>query len=438
MDRAEGFAGRVLVLGASGLIGAAVTAGLRKAGWQVRAVVRDLDKSQRRVPAHEFVELDLRRATRPQDWPAHLAGVDAVVNCAGVLQDSLRDSTAAANFKAPAALFAACEEAGVRRVIQISALGADKGGITPFSSAKHLLDRDLAARDLDWVILRPSVVVGRGAYGGSALFRGLAALPLLPRVAQAGQLSIVQLDDVVETVLRLIAPDAPSRLALDLAGPEALEFEGVVERYRRWLGWHRAAIARPIPLLMRLGFWAGDLAGALGWRPPMRSTAARELERGSQGDPAEWSRVTGIVPKSLDEALLAEPASVQERWFARLFWLRPSASVVFAAFWIMTGIVSLTSGYEIGVGLMLEGGAGWLGGPSVVAGALADIAIGLAILWRPTTRIALYAAIALSVLYIFAGTAILPRLWDDPLGPMMKIWPILALNFILLAILEDR
>ena len=68
------------------------------------------------------------------------------------------------------------------------------------------------ARNLDWVILRPSVVVGRQAYGGSALFRGLAALPILPRLAGTGPLQIVQLDDLVRTVLFFLQPDAPSRL----------------------------------------------------------------------------------------------------------------------------------------------------------------------------------------------------------------------------------
>jgi len=50
----------------------------------------------------------------------------------------------------------------------------------------------------------------------------------------------------------------------------------------------------------------------------------------------------------------------------------------------------------------------------------------------------LIAALALSLFYIVAGSILLPRLWIEPLGPMMKIWPILALNLVALAILEDR
>jgi hypothetical protein len=87
---------------------------------------------------------------------------------------------------------------------------------------------------------------------------------------------------------------------------------------------------------------------------------------------------------------------------------------------------------------MQAAGAGSLSGPSVVAGALADLAIGLGIAWRKTTRLALWAALLLSLFYLLAGTALAPQLWAEPLGPLTKIFPIMALNLVALAILEDR
>jgi len=101
-------------------------------------------------------------------------------------------------------------------------------------------------------------------------------------------------------------------------------------------------------------------------------------------------------------------------------------------------VISLTSGYELAKGYMLRAGAGPLSAPSVIAGGLADISVFCLMVYRPTTRLALYAAIALSIFYIIAGTILLPGLWRDPLGPMMKIWPILAFNFLCLAILDER
>jgi hypothetical protein len=83
-------------------------------------------------------------------------------------------------------------------------------------------------------------------------------------------------------------------------------------------------------------------------------------------------------------------------------------------------------------------GAGPLSEPSVIAGGIADILVALGIVYRPSSRLALIAAIFLSIFYVAAGTILLPQLWRDPLGPMMKIWPILVFNFMCLAILDER
>jgi uncharacterized protein YbjT (DUF2867 family) len=429
---------RILLIGASGLIGSATAARLRRDGHEIVAVGRGGGSAARRVPVDRRVKLDLREATTVEAWLPHLAGIDSVVNCAGVLQDSPRDSPGKVHVDMPRALWSACEAAGVSRVVHLSALGVDRGGITDFSESKRQGDEALEASGLDWVILRPSVVVGRAAYGGSALFRGLASLPVFPGPAEAGPVDVVQLDDVVETVARLLEPGAPSRVALELTGPDRLAFPDIVAAYRSWLGWTPAKRLTAPAWLMGLAYRAGDALAWLGWRPPIRSTPGKEIRRGATGDNRAWRKATGIEPQSLAAALATEPASVQERWFSRLYLLKPLALGTFALFWLLTGLISLGPGYERATRYMLAGGGGALSEPSVVAGGLADIAIACAIAWRPTARFGLWAAMALSLFYIVAGTLLLPELWADPLGPMMKIWPILALNLICLAILDER
>lgn len=430
---------RILLTGATGFIGSAALARLTALGHEVVAVVRQLDSTARRLPASRFVTLNIAQAAKPENWLPHLDGVDAVVNCAGVLQDSARDSTVGVHVHGVAALFAACERADVRRVVQLSAIGVDRETPTTFSRSKLQGDEDLMVRDLDWVILRPSVVVGRPAYGGSALFRGLAAFPILPVASNTGALQIVQLDDLVSTIVWFLRPDAPARTVLEIAGPERLSMTDVVQKYRRWLG-------RPPARVVALPQWAahamyrmGDFLGWLGWRPPMRSTGEREIVRGALGDPSEWTRLTGITPRSLDAALAAEPSSVQERWFSHLYFLKPLGFAVFSTFWIGTGIISLTAGWEIGKGLMFQGGVpDPYASLTVIAGALADIVIGILIAFRRTTRIGLYAALAISITYVIVGTILVPSLWSDPLGPMLKIWPVVGFNLMLLAIVDDR
>ncbi len=429
---------RVLVTGATGLIGGAVVARLIGLGHEIVAVARRTGRARRSMPGARWLALDIAAMADAQDWLPHLAGVDAVVNCAGVLQDSARDSTRGVHVDGIGALFAACERIELRRVVQVSAIGVERQAPTAFSRTKLEADRALIERDLDWVILRPSVVLGPAAYGGSALFRGLAALPIVPVIPNAGLLQVVQLDDIVATVLFFLAPGAPSRVALDLAGPDRLSFADIIREYRRWLGWDEPRLLRVPGPVAALLFWLGDIAGWSGWRPPLRSTAKHEIRRGAVGDPRPWIELTGIVPRSLSAALASRPASVQERWFAGLYLLKPAVFIVLSLFWIATGALSLGPAYWAGLQLVEQAGAGSLDGMLVLAGGIADIAIGIGIAVRRTSRLALWAAFSVSLFYLIAATLTLPLLWTDPLGPLMKVAPILVLNLVALAILEDR
>jgi uncharacterized protein YbjT (DUF2867 family) len=428
---------RVLLTGATGFIGSSLLARLQAEGHQVWAVTRRAGSRARGLSPERWIELDVNQATTPEAWRPHLTGVGAVVNCLGVLQDGGSDSLTAAHVDGPAALFAACEAAGVARVIHFSAMGVDKGAVSSFSRTKAEGEAALISRDLDWVILRPSVVVGRAVYGASALVRGLAALPFLPKVPETGELQVVQLDEVVETVRFFLQPEAPARLALEIAGPERLTFEEVVAAYRRWLGYrpaHPAFGGALMPLIYRLG----DLAGLLGWRPPVRTNARREMVRGAVGDPGPWMAATGIRPKTLAAALAADPASVQERWFANLYLLKAVVFVTFAGFWLATAFISLGPGHALGLEIMRATPGAPVAEVSVLAGGLADLAVGLAIAWRRTARVGLLSALALSLGYLVIGSFLQPQLWLEPLGPMTKIFPIAALNLVALAILEDR
>lgn len=421
---------KILVTGATGLIGQSVALRLRQQGHEVVALSRS--------SGPHGVGLDMAEAGSPDAWVPFLAGVEAVVNCAGVLQDSARENTRKVHAEGAAALFRACERLGIRRVVHFSAIGVDRAQPSSFSATKRLGDEALMACDLDWVILRPSVVLGRPVFGASALMRGLAALPVMLSMPNTGLLQVVRLEDVVDTVTFFLSPGAPSRVSLELAGPQALSMDDVVAKYRAWLG-RKPARRMVLPQgLSSLLYRSGDLAAALGWRPPVRSNARKEMTRGATGDPLPWQKLTGITPASLSEALAAEPASVQEKWFAGLYVLKPLIFAVLAAFWLATAIISVTIGYGPGVRLMEVAGAGALSGPAVVAGALADFVIGSLIAFRRSSRLGLWGALGLSGFYIVAGSILRPDLWAEPLGPFLKIFPIVVLHLVALAVLEER
>src|SRR5688500_11039162 len=163
----------VLLLGATGFIGTRLQAALRNAGWEVVCGVRPGVG----VPGCRCVEVDFTRDHSPEVWLPRLQGIDVVANAVGILRESGALTFEAVHVAAPAALFRACVQAGVRKIVQISALGADAQAVSGYHVSKRRGDDVLASLNVPWVIVQPSLVFGEGG-ASAALFTRLAALPL--------------------------------------------------------------------------------------------------------------------------------------------------------------------------------------------------------------------------------------------------------------------
>ena len=164
---------RVFLAGAEGFLGRYIVVALRSAGHEVIAGVR-------RPKTPQSIACDFNVDIKPEAWLARLVGVDVVINAVGILRETNAHEFERVHFEAPKALFEACAIAGVRRVIQISALGDP--AIGEYLSSKHLGDAELMKLDLDWTIIRPSLVYSVAvSYGGT--FLGVMAVLYL-RVAK--------------------------------------------------------------------------------------------------------------------------------------------------------------------------------------------------------------------------------------------------------------
>jgi uncharacterized protein YbjT (DUF2867 family) len=196
---------RILLTGANGFIGSQLLAGLRARGHETVAAVRDPDALRRRMPGTEAIAVDFNCDTSVEDWRPRLDGIDAVINCAGVLHGGRGQDIEAIHARAPSALFDACVVSGVRRVIQISAISADADIGTDYAWTKKCADDHLRSLPLDWTVLRPSLVYGDGSYGGTSALRGLAGLPLVSPLVGEGTIAFrpLHIDDLVETVVRV-------------------------------------------------------------------------------------------------------------------------------------------------------------------------------------------------------------------------------------------
>ncbi|NIJ21322.1 uncharacterized protein YbjT (DUF2867 family) [Sphingomonas naasensis] len=423
-----------MVLGAGGFIGRQIVAELTAAGHRVTGVVRALAGLDRAFPDARFVELDLTRATGPADWTPHLAGVDIIVNAAGLLRGAGME---AVHVTAPRALYAAAATAGVRRMVLISAISARTGVDTDYARSKLAGEQVLRDAGIGWTILRPSLVYGDGSYGGTSLLRGMAGLPLRVPLPGDGSFAFtpIHVRDLARAV-RLTCEEA--RFAgevLEPVGPETLSLRALLARYRAWLGFGAARFV-PVPLpVMRLLARIGDVAGS----GPIATNSLAQLVAGNAGNSAAFADAMGFAPRSVGEALAERPAQVQDRWHARLFFLAPAIRGVLVLLWLASAALGLFTGAAATAGFVdtLGLAPGWGEGLRIGTSILDIVIAGLVLLDR-RGRLATGAQLAVVIGYTLALGAALPALWLDPLGPLLKNLPILALICVHGAIAENR
>ena len=154
---------KILVTGASGLVGSALVTRLLAEGYHVVALARRLDLLPRHPRLHRIAG-DLSVRTTPAHWLAALRGVDAVVNAVGIFRQTARQRFQALHVDMPLALILACEQAGVRRLVQLSALGAAADGALPIGAGKAW--RTMPCAPARWQQLRPRPLHRPASLGG--------------------------------------------------------------------------------------------------------------------------------------------------------------------------------------------------------------------------------------------------------------------------------
>jgi hypothetical protein len=285
-------------------------------------------------------------------------------------------------------------------------------------------------------------VVGQGSYGGTSLMRGLAGLPFvlfLPGPARE-RFQPIALDDLAAGIAKLALTEAPSRTTLYAAGPETVSLREILLAYRAWLGFGAAReIVVPLPLLRGL-LKLGDAAGWLGHVSSARTTSLVQLRYDTPVDGAAFAEASGVAPKGFSETLSATPATLQDRLHARSTFAVPLLHVALAAFWILTGILTLMpESFASATALVARAGLGAGFAKALVAAAsITDILLGALFLLPGWMRRAGTAQLVLSAIYLIGLSLLAPSLWTDHFGPLLKVVPMMAATLMVMAFEEKR
>ncbi len=427
---------RVFLTGATGFIGGHVLDHLLAAGHEVTCLVRPGRSARRFLASPRAGATAIAgEMTRDGPWTAALADHDVLVNTTGIIRESRRGDFARIHQEAPIALFDRATAAGIRRIVQVSALGADDGATSAFHLTKRAADRHLAAIGVDHVVLRPSIVYGPGDHS-MAMFAGMAAQPAV-LVPGAGEPRVqpIHVHDLARAVVLAIEPRADERASIDAGGPEPIAFADLLRVLARWLGRPRGPLQVGVPWpIMALVARVTDVLGA----GPISREELSMLRRGNTCDTAAFAARFAFVPEGVSSRLGREPATAPQVLHARLAPWKVPIRLMVASIWIATSIVSAFL-YPVAESLALlarTGIEGPIALPILYGTCALELAIGLATAlgWRVRTMAAIQLALMASFTAIL--TLATPEMWIHPFGPLTKNIPLVAATIAMIA-LED-
>lgn len=255
--------GLVTVFGGSGFVGRYAVRALAARGWRVRAACRRPDLAGHLQPMGAVGQIHAVQANLryPDSVKAAVAGADVVINAVGVLTSSGRQSFSAVHAEGAGAVAQAARAAGVRRLIHVSAIGADAKSPAAYARSKAAGEAAVLKAMPEAVILRPSIVFGPE----DEFFNRFAAMarmsPLLPLIGGGRtKFQPVYVNDLAVAIANVADGQGSPGTIYEIGGPETLTFRQLLDMTQRWAGRNRGYV--------RLPFWLAKLQALLTWPLP--------------------------------------------------------------------------------------------------------------------------------------------------------------------------
>lgn len=291
----------IFLTGATGFVGGHLARHLSEAGLPVRALVRSHSgENKSRLKALPDVEVAKGDVLQPQSLMDGLRGCDTVIHLVGIIRETKNLSFQQAHVEATRNVAKAAQANGIKRFIQMSALGTRANAVTPYHQTKWQAEEIVRASGLDWTIFRPSMIYGEGSEFIASML-GLARAPITPIIApgmNTGLLQPIHVDDLASCFVQA-AQDAGAQTGGQIhecGGPERLTTEQVLDTLARIEGRQLRKVRVPLPMV--------KLAMSLGekLRLPVPATSGQlaMLQENNVCDIGEMSKTFSLQPRSFE------------------------------------------------------------------------------------------------------------------------------------------
>lgn len=291
----------VAVVGATGFVGRHVVPHLEAAGHRVIAVSRD---AKQRSGWGELVEARAADIVTGSGLEAAMAGADAVVNLVAIARESGKETFEDYNVRGTGRVVIAAEYAGVRRIVHLSALGVVDDPKLGYLGSKWRGEQLVRESALEWVVLRPSLLFGRGDGFFNIVKTTLKwwspGIVAIPGKGDARFQPLAAADLAIAVEKSLTDPERAGQV-YELGGPEHFTYREIVDEVMSVTGMRRLKLGMPIPLISALTAATDRVLPVF----PVSHDQISSLQRPNSTDLDAFERAFGVRPRPLDLSYLA-------------------------------------------------------------------------------------------------------------------------------------
>lgn len=244
----------VILIGGTGFVGRKIAASLVAKGYSVVLPTRSLTSAKPLLvlPSLKPVQMDVHDEAQLKKLMMQESSCVAVINLVGVLHDSpsvpYGKSFAKNHVELPRKIIAAMRQSPIRRLLHMSALGADSHGPSMYQRSKGDGEQLVTSSDLDWTIFRPSVIFGKEDNFINLFAKLLKLTPVMPLAGYNAKFQPVSVRDVAQVFVNALENPKTIHQSYDLCGPKVYRLCELVRFAGEMIGKQRLLI--PLPNLL--------------------------------------------------------------------------------------------------------------------------------------------------------------------------------------------
>jgi NADH dehydrogenase len=283
---------QVFLTGATGFVGRHMLTRLLSEGHSVRALVRDPQKAKEL--AQNGVELVTGDVVEGTGLDGGMQGCDAVIHLVGIIVEKGSNTFERVHHLGTRNVLEAAKRVGVKRFVQMSALGVCAGGVAAYQTTKWKGEEEVRRSGILFCILRPSLIFGEGDGFVTQMMAAMRSAPLFRLVPGDGKPKFrpIFIDDVTACFVRALTVEAATKQTIELGGADELTLNEVLAEIARCAGVREPAVHIPLPLM----FAGAAVMQKVLKNPPVTTDQLRMLREGSTCDIGPMKRIFGVDP----------------------------------------------------------------------------------------------------------------------------------------------